>query len=416
MKSAKNGLLELVMTAPKDYVVRSALDWRGYGAPGGPYLLPVTLFKRYYMYDGIVVAYTRVYETIDNPSLNLSIVLPRGFNTAQLDAVVETVTAVRNGLSRWLGPSPRSPVVIVIASPEESDYMPPGTAHSTGAMLYIKPDIDVDLAGLIHAVAHESAHGWFNFGLLYGDFGFQEGLAEFLALNALRVYAPRLFGIAERYVLFSLKSDDRYATWLKVHAAIWYSVIYACNESLYTDLLRGLFRQALAENGKYVTLFDLINSLVAHAPQYCRQRLRSLLGPTLLSAAEGSSSWPFVNTTVIEDALRLLNSPVSSNFTVNGTCRGQPLEEPPARISHTRTGVNEMPREKVTLNSTSTEKSVTHAPQSPTRTQNVERGGPAGSFSLEPSSSLYGQIPYLALLAFIAVFSIFAFRARINRE
>lgn len=73
----------VTVNAPRGYLARSAMDWRGYGPPGGPYRVPLRMLARYYVFDSVVVADASSYHVVDNSSTGLTIIYS-GYPVKQL--------------------------------------------------------------------------------------------------------------------------------------------------------------------------------------------------------------------------------------------------------------------------------------------------------------------------------------------
>ncbi|HIQ23537.1 MAG TPA: hypothetical protein EYH50_00630 [Pyrodictium delaneyi] len=296
-----NRSIRVVVSAPKGYIVRSSLDWRGYGPLGGPYTVDVVSFVKHYVFDGIVVANVSAYRVEDLGHTNITVVAAHGIGGEIVKYVVESVTVVRSALSRWLGPSPRAPVVVAIVGANEHYFQPPGSAHSLGGVVYLKIDssqID-EISWLVHTVAHEAVHGWFNHGMLYGDFSFQEAAAEFLALKALHDTSPELYEKAASYLRIMLEAGEQYAVWMRVNAALWYAGVKACNEDLYMRAISILYNASLAgEHKKPVSLLDIARIMHSEAPFQCKGRLEAAMGKVFEAASRSVVDWPFIDTEV----------------------------------------------------------------------------------------------------------------------
>ncbi|WP_338251129.1 hypothetical protein [Pyrodictium abyssi] len=296
-----NSSIRVTVKAPEGYIVRSSLDWRGYGPLGGPYTLDAASFAEYYVFDGIVVANASVYRVEDLDSVNITVVSARGIRSDVVEYAVESVVAVRTALSRWLGPSPRAPVVIVLVGAKEHYLQPPGSAHSMGGVVYMKigsSQLD-DISWLVHTMAHEAVHGWFNHGMLYGDFSFQEAAAEFLAIKALHDMSPKLYEIASSYLRAMLEAGEQYAIWMRANAALWYAGVEACREDLYMNVVSMLYNESLTSRRRRpVSLLDIAMMMSSGAPLQCRERLETAMGKVFEAASRGSSNWPFIDTSV----------------------------------------------------------------------------------------------------------------------
>lgn len=302
----------VTVNAPRGYLARSAMDWRGYGPPGGPYRVPLRMLARYYVFDSVVVADASSYHVVDNSSTGLTIIYSSRLPGKTASYAAHVVAVVRSLVSQWLGPSPRSPVLVVLVDPKGQPLQLPKSGHSTGGMVYIKTGLlQVDLPWLVHTAAHETVHGWLNSGLLGGDFSLEEAATEFLALKALHDADPRLYSMAVSYVRGSIEAGDAYATWMRMNAALRYAGVHACGTDLYTRALRQLFNSSLAGGGKPVSLLDLIRTMLSLAPPGCRKRLKASIGPALIAAASRADSWPFIDIEVFEDSSTSASTPAT---------------------------------------------------------------------------------------------------------
>ncbi len=302
IEETSNGAIFFELRVPEGYAVRTGMDWRGYGRVGGPYTVDAGLFRKYYLFDGVVVANSSIYRVLDYPKLNVSIVAWRGLSMGDLDLVVSTLVTVRSAASSWLGSSPRAPTVAVIVGSSEHEFLPPGTAHSIGGVVYLKTGFSIDAtAWLVHTIAHETLHGWFNHGMLYGGFGFQEAAAEFLAMRALYEKAPRLYEFAQKYLVGLLSADEQYGVWMRAHSALWYAGLKVCQVDVYTAALRKLFIDSLATGPREpITLPDLVMLMLSLAPAECRNILKQLIGGILVAVATDNATWPYINTSTID--------------------------------------------------------------------------------------------------------------------
>ena len=270
------GNMSVAIAAPRGYGVRTALDWRGFGRLGGPYQLPAPLFSKLYVYDSMVVYSRSVFDVYD--SRGLSIVYQRGVNTSLAMLAWRVVSCVSRHAGQWLGVSPRSPVVVVLVGRGVHPLYPPGFAFSTAGVVYVKLG-GGGLAWLVHTLAHEALHGWLNYDLLGGGFGFEEAAAEFLALRGLRLCNASLYRLALGYHQEMLTAGEDYAAWSELHKRLWEAGLAACNTDIYTATLRRLFLEAVKQGGVRVTLFQFVDAMVENAPPRCRQSLEAMLGP-----------------------------------------------------------------------------------------------------------------------------------------
>ena len=273
--SGYRGNLTVAIVAPRGFGVRSSLDWRGFGGLGGPYRLPAQLFARFYVYDSLVVYSKKRFNVYDGDGL--SVVYQRGVNQSLAGLAWRIVSCVSRYVAVELGASPRRPVVVVLVAGDVHPLYPPGFAFSTGGVVYLK--LGGGLDWVVHTLAHEALHGWLNYDLLGGGFGFEEAAAEFLALRALRNCNESLYRLAYRYHLAMKNVGEDYAVWSELHERLWRAGLAACGQDVYTATLRYLFSKALAEGGLRVNLFEFTEAMVEHAPPACRRRLEALLGP-----------------------------------------------------------------------------------------------------------------------------------------
>ncbi len=268
---------------PPGYVVRSALDWRGFGSLGGPYKVPLEVFKRFYIYDGIVVGSENSYSVIDGFNSNTSIVACTGYRWRIL---AEALVNARSFAEKLLGPSPRSPIILVISCLDDHEFMLPGSGHSLGSIVYIKPDAVEEIN--IHIVFHEAMHGWLNPGLLYGSYEFVEATVEYLA---------RLAANHSGYlVVLNAPVDFRYQDWYRILYSMAMLSEKVCGDNIVLKALKQLVKIAFKENGVEVTLTDFAEHVVAVAPPPCKERLRKLYAVLLgvddiTMASKGDSSF-----------------------------------------------------------------------------------------------------------------------------
>ncbi len=276
--SEGNSSVEVELVVPHGYVVRTALDWRGFGPLGGPYVVPAGLLVRFYLYDGVVVALRRIFHVVDSGGLHLSLIYGGGVGGGDALLAARVVACVASRVAGWLGPSPRSPSVVVVVGSRVHPLYPPGFAFSLGSVIYIKVG-GAGLDWLVHTAAHEALHSWFNDGLLYGGFAVAEAVPEFLALRALRFCNESLYSMAEEYARSIGRAGGDYVTWAAFHERLWRLTERICGADVYDKALRVLFDRAIREGGLYLNLFEFIEELVKQAPLSCRARLAAALGP-----------------------------------------------------------------------------------------------------------------------------------------
>ncbi len=259
--SSLEGPVRVVFEAPGGYRVRSGLDWRGYGPQGGPYTVPGRLLRRFYLYDGVVVAGPG-YVVEDLEALNMSLVAPwRAAGRAAYAA--HAAAAVRSVVSQLLGPSPRSPVVAVVARPGEFEWLLPGVGYSLGGVFLVYPEPGSTAGWLVHVAAHEAVHGWLNDGLLYGDFSLAEAATEWLAVLGLWRGNRSLYRAAEPYIGSLVDYGESYSVWMRVHALLWETALRECGWDAYSSALAGMFRESInGEPGERLySLVDLVESI-----------------------------------------------------------------------------------------------------------------------------------------------------------
>ena len=243
---SRAGVVRVEVSAPGGYVVRTGLDWRGFGPPGGPYRVPGRLLHRFYLYDGLVVASTGSYRVVDYPGLGMSLVLYRGFRGVGAGGLAWAVAAASREAGRVFGASPRSPVVGVVASPREFALLAPSTAYSLGGVFLVVDSLAGRNQGwYVHVAAHEAVHGWLNDGLVYGDFSFMEAVVEFLALRGLYDYNRSLYRLAAPYSGEGVDAGEPYAVWMRAHAALWALSVSLCGRDAYSDTLRAIFQRSI---------------------------------------------------------------------------------------------------------------------------------------------------------------------------
>jgi len=309
--SSGNKTLLITIHVPDNYMVRSSMDWRSYGPAGGPYRVDPESFARYYIFDGIVVANRRIYDINDYIEENVTVIIQRNIPENIVKYAVESLLIVRSTLTKWLGPSPRSPRILVIVGPEEHSFLPPNIAHSMGSIVYMKLSSHTEdiLPWLVHTAAHETSHGWFNHGMLYGDFSFQEAAAEFLAMKALHDNNPRLYRLAVNYLNDMLDVNEQYSVWMRVNAALWYAGIQACDRDVYIDTVRRLYNLSITTGLKdSISLLDVIKMMVEGLQSSCGETLEALVGRVLIAASTRSSTWPLIDISSLSVNLRTMTN------------------------------------------------------------------------------------------------------------
>jgi len=255
-------VVNVSFVVPSGFVVRSGLDWRGFGGLGGPYRVPGVLLRRFYLFEGVVVASVDGYVVRDYGSLGFSVVVSRGAG-GLAGVVARVASGVAESVSGWLGASPRSPVVAVVVSPGELQWLAPGTAYSLGGVfVVVLPSESVEEGWLVHVVAHEAVHGWFNDGLVYGDFSFSEAVVELLALRGLLELDPGLFSLASGFAGSGVDAGEPYSVWLRVHLLLWLSVLKHCGRDVYMEVLAGVFNESVSGGSfRVYSLVDLVSGV-----------------------------------------------------------------------------------------------------------------------------------------------------------
>ncbi len=272
------GLIHIVIDVPRNYYIYTAMDSRGYGSHG-KYVLPFGLFIHQYLFDGIVVALKRYYKATRIHTIVL--IEPRS-STYNYTLVARVVECVSGFLRKELGPSNRSPVVVVIAAGWDHPYMLTGVGYSLGGVIYVKPG--ADLGSLIHLIAHETVHSWIGKGKLQGGPSLVEGAAELLSLLALSSCNKEMYKKDLLYEEISQEANP-YNVWLRLHAAIRKASIYACKRDLYNEALHLLYKQGK----KNANIFDLLITIKKLANNYsCLDTLEKYLGKALLSVGNES--------------------------------------------------------------------------------------------------------------------------------
>ncbi len=277
------GNVSICIEVPGGYGVATGMDWRGFGSHGF-YTLPAQLFARYYLHDGLVVYSVSRFALLRGGGF--SVVYQRGIDQVVLGYAVSSFRVARSGLEGVLGWSPRSPVVLVVVGGGVHPLYPPGFAHSMGGVVYVK--LGGELGWLVHTVAHECVHGWFNYGLLNGDFVFREAGAEFLALHSLESNET-LYRLALDYYESMLEAGEGYALWARLHRVLWSEALRLCGVDVYSRALRALFHEAVEKGGLYVDFYRFLRVYVESAPARCRVELVEKLGVLGEAAGVGAS-------------------------------------------------------------------------------------------------------------------------------
>ncbi len=278
--------VSVVFEAPEGYVVRSGLDWRGFGPPGGPYRLPGLLLRRFYLYDGVVVASLGGYRVVDMEARGFTLVYPRGGPWGEAARLVaEAAVAVRGVVSGLLGESPRSPVAGVVAAPGEFRFMLPGVGYSLGGVFLVVPEPGAEPGWYVHVAAHEAVHGWLNDGLFYGDFSLAEAATEWLAVLGLWRGNRSLYMLAEPYIGGLVDFGEPYSVWMKVNALLWLAGLRVCGRDVYSEALAALFRGSLSSGA--TRLYSLVD-VAAWINETCGPGVLEEWARLLPSAAEAN--------------------------------------------------------------------------------------------------------------------------------
>jgi len=278
--------VSVVFGAPEGYVVRSGLDWRGFGPPGGPYLVPGFLLRRFYLYDGVVVASLGGYRVVDVEARGFTLVYPAAGGWGEAARLVaEAAVAVRGVVSGLLGGSPRSPAVGVVAAPGEFRFMLPGVGYSLGGVFLVVPEPGAEPGWYVHVAAHEAVHGWLNDGLFYGDFSLAEAATEWLAVLGLWRGNRSLYVLAEPYIGGLVDFGEPYSVWMKVNALLWLAGLRVCGRDVYGEALASLFRESLASGA--ARLYSLVD-VAARVNETCGPRVLEEWARLLPSAAEAN--------------------------------------------------------------------------------------------------------------------------------
>ncbi len=273
MPRHQESIVRLVFYYPSGYMFLSALDGRGFGSNGN-YTVPLGLLLSYYLYDGIVLALSEKYKVLDYDGVR--VVSPREPVLRIAGKVVEAVYCVASFLERVFGPSPRSPVAIVVAPLTEHDQVLPGTGYSLGSVLYVKQST-MSTKALIHIVAHETVHSWLGKGQLKGDESLIEGAAELLALLGLKNCSSTLYNIAYKHIADSLPAS-KYYSWFLIHKSLREASLHACRSDLYLGALKRLYQV-----GGVKSIESLMNTIADLASQLnCREELALEIGRQLL--------------------------------------------------------------------------------------------------------------------------------------
>ncbi len=309
----REGLVEVVVEAPQGYAVLTSMDLRGYGGPGS-YTLPARLFSRHYLYDSILVYSLSSYgSALVNKSL--VVVYPKGLRGDVVKTVALAAIHVKKALSSMLGPSPRSPVALVLASPGEHPFTG-GYHYSTASIIYIslpeRPGDPENLLELVHAAAHEAVHGWINHGMLWGnDYLVSEGTTEYLALLSLHTLSPGLLDVIDkRIVSVYIEAKSRYGLGLLANAGLRQAALSLCGEDAYIAGLRRLYQEALSKNITGVgpvSFTDLVEASIRECSNSTARAVLEAVAPIVLvetlSGSIGEPSWPYIGAGDVERAL-----------------------------------------------------------------------------------------------------------------
>ena len=272
-------------------------------------MLPFRLFIHQYLFDGIVVASKRYYEAARIHTIVL--IEPRS-STYNYTLIARVVECVSGFLRKELGPSNRSPVVVVIAASWDHPYMLTGVGYSLGGVIYVKPGADLD--SLIHLIAHETVHSWIGKGRLQGGPSLVEGAAELLSLLALSSCNKEMYKKDLLYEEMS-QEDNPYNIWLRLHAAIREASIRACRRDLYIEALRLLYKQGK----KSADIFDLLMAIKKLANNYsCLDALEKYLGKALLNVGNESLK-ELLNTSLYQEKREIIQYSVTSTRTMHAT-------------------------------------------------------------------------------------------------
>ena len=271
--------IRVLFRYPYGYKFFSAMDKRGLRI-GNTYIVPLHLFLDYYIYDGIVLASSDKYNFSEHYGFN--IVFPRGLKLSVATSIARVVYCVSEYLNKVLGPSPRSPVVVVVASPKEHAFVMPGTGYSLGGVIYAKYSINSNRS-LTHIVAHETVHGWIGRGPLRGDEAFVEGASELLALLGLRECDLKLYQIVYRHINESSRFNKYYSFFI-IHYSLRESSLKACKKDLYLEALHRMYTQKRIV--EITDFFSLVGRLAFLAN--CDEEIALELGRYLLGINETS--------------------------------------------------------------------------------------------------------------------------------
>ncbi len=270
----KDGYVAVSISVPQGCILRTGLDWGGFGSLGGPYRIDARMFQKYYIYSWIVLVCDPNYVVRDYPMSGLSIILP-----AYMQNLSKMLASdLRCGLAlldRILGSTPLRVHVILVVDDSVFPLLPSDTGLSTGQVIVIKVSRSVLLDTLRLLIFHELAHSWFINGLLYGDPVFQEGVVQFFAWLA----AYRCLGPTAAWKVIKL-SEGAYKSYLVLHLALYNASRYACNVNVYLLALKKLYKESLKRSGGLLVSFqDLVETVKSIAFQRgCLARLENLYG------------------------------------------------------------------------------------------------------------------------------------------
>ncbi len=266
--------IKVLFRYPYEYKFFSSMDKRVLRI-GSTYIVPLHLFLDYYIYDGIVLASSDEYNFSEHYGLN--IVFPRDLKLRVATSIARVAYCVSKYLNKVLGPSPRSPVVVVVTSPKEHTFVLPGTGYSLGGIVYAKYSINANRS-LTHIVAHETVHGWIGKGPLRGDEAFVEGASELLALLGLKECDPKLYQIAHKHINESSKFNKYYSFFI-IHYFLRESSLKACKKDLYLEALRRMYAQKrIVEITDFFSLLGRLAFLANCDGEFALELGRYLLG------------------------------------------------------------------------------------------------------------------------------------------
>ena len=336
------GLMSLSVHVPPGYGILSGMDMRGYGGWGN-YTLPLHMFQRHYLYDSLVVFSEKTYQAVAVNN-SLAVVYPANTSKALVKAVAVTVLAVENFLSQELGPSPRSPVVVVLAAPGEHPYTG-GFHYSTGSVIYISLARPPDVLELVHAAAHEAVHGWLNHGLLWGtDYLVSEGTTEYLAMMALHHYYPDIARrIDERIISLYVSAKSRYGLGLLANAGLREAALQLCGHDAYIEALRALLAERLnkpLQNLEPISFEDLVGATTSSCRNTTGRELLEVVAPLLLirtlGGKIGEAKWPYIGKSEVEDVLGEVRKACSHLST---RVRGEQVKENASIVTSNNDGI-----------------------------------------------------------------------------